>query len=749
MRRNLLFHISLLFVIPYMLLPMSHGYIRSPVIHIIHLTVLTGTLLIWLLARTSGRWAWYPSAADGAVLLWSGAIVISSLANLDDFRRTQPILWFTGALLVGWYLLNDALANGQISRGRIIDLAIVISTFMLLVSIYQMTDVLSPKNGLFGLPRLSGITGNPNLMSALLVPVFALSMGRFFTARGIWRMLMGIFILLFGVGIILTYSRGAWLATGAGLLTMALLMGIERGWHTRAARQQAWAAAKAWQRGLVVCTLVGAIVGSAGVGLFIYRSFGSAGRGADARTLLWESGLEGFAQSPLVGNGVFSTAQFILKNTSSPPYVSQPHAHNLPIQVLSDLGLLGAAVLLISVYITIQWGRRAWRSAANDPHQRYLINGGIASVIAVGVHCQFDLAIWTPYIALASLIGLLVMTVPVHPAPYAPARGRTVALACGLLALILVGTGFYSYTQNARYHALMNEALTAEGRPDAISGMADLIAQDPRQPVYYWTRGMMQGVEAYEKADVAQAEAALDSFNQALALGMESSVLHLNLAALYAQVGDTVNADAHLMAAADLAWESGTLLVNAALAAERWGMPDTARALWERIIQSGPRAVGELVMLPMVSASPIAAEFTMPESTPERDALALLLAGEPAAMLDFQDAHPEWMNSTRYLLRAVALHLLGRDSEVQAQIDEAYRVQISFGHSSRIAYFEMRIAGNDIIERPILDQSDEQTLRVVAYLHFMKNTFPRLILPQVEYDRREPFVALLDEILSR
>src|SRR5690606_10243838 len=111
------------------------------------------------------------------------------------------------------------------------------------------------------------------------------------------------------------------------------------------------------------------------------------------------------------------------------------------------------------------------------------------------------------------------------------------ALAIGVGALVVIGS---YYTLG---HFFRNEALLAMGkepgqRLTAAAEFDGLIAVDPRQPVYHWNQGMLYAMAAHETQDVTLAQRALEKFDAASALGMDSAVLNLNRAALSRQVGD-------------------------------------------------------------------------------------------------------------------------------------------------------------------------------------------------------------------
>jgi O-antigen ligase len=617
----------------------------------LNITVLSVGIGTWIVARLWGRWSWHPTVLDGVIWLWIAAIVVAAVANPEMLRRSQPAMWCFAALMAAWYGLHDSLSNRLITRRQLGTLVLAIAGISIAWSFWELLNPTTVRDGLFGLVRVSGLTGNPNLLSALLVPAIGIVFGRAWASAGLSRLLSLIYGVVACLILLLSYSRGGWVGGGAVIGVLILAFVVEQGWGTPSGLRAAWNRWASWQRASAVTLVVTVIGGGLAVGLYLLDTLDNPGRTAELRTYLWEAAWDGFTEKPLTGNGLFSTPRIILDRSSVPPLSAQPHAHNFPLQVLSELGILGGIAMVASVVVALRGGVMAWRNALTS-HERHLIAGGWAAAIGFGVHHLFDLAAWVPYISLTGLIALMIMTAPPIPSPYPARRGRLgAALALGTGVLVVIG-GYYTLG-----HFFRNAALLEMGKEQgqwltAADGFDELIAADPRQPVYHWSQAMLYAIAAHETKDVALAQRALASFDSASALGMDSAVLNLNRAALSAQTGDSGAVADYLLRAADYAPDSILFLTNAALAAERWGLPDMSRTLWTRVQALPGFENTNMSLLPALKEAEIAAEFTFPAPVDDAEAVRLLIEGQPEEALALLDAHSEWRTARAHSHRS-------------------------------------------------------------------------------------------------
>ncbi|MBC8170436.1 MAG: hypothetical protein H7X77_02145, partial [Anaerolineae bacterium] len=176
---------------------------------------LMGLLLgAWLIVRWRGGWSWHHTPLDAALMLWGAVIVLSLLANLNDWRRISIGIWYVSLYLLIWYVLLDWLANKRLRRSVLVDGLLVAGGIILVFGYWQVINAALNGwrySGLFGLPRPGSLIGNPNSLAAVLIVILGLAFGRWFDTRRYIRWFYGGYVLTTGIMLLLTFSRGGWL----------------------------------------------------------------------------------------------------------------------------------------------------------------------------------------------------------------------------------------------------------------------------------------------------------------------------------------------------------------------------------------------------------------------------------------------------------------------------------------------------------------------------------------------------------
>lgn len=213
------------------------------------------------------------------------------------------------------------------------------------------------RDNLFDGGRLQGIVGNANLLA--IISLFAIiTFGVLFAARARWRTTLALWMLLAAFFLLRTSSVTALVcaAAAAVVLVVALLMRRAR---TPGARTR-----------IYVIAIGGTVVGGALVWLLRDQLLGLVGRTSDLTgrsDLIWTKVLVRVREHPIFGNGFSSP--WIPEDPSFDRWIVDHgitvfHAHNMWLDVLFQLGVLGVILMGIA-YLSLLW--RSWFFAVDRP----------------------------------------------------------------------------------------------------------------------------------------------------------------------------------------------------------------------------------------------------------------------------------------------------------------------------------------------------------------------------------------------
>ncbi len=373
------------------------------------LWLLAAAFGVWLAWRTARRLAWERTALDLAIALWIAAFVVSTLGNSEKLPRIGYGLWFAALYIALWYSLHDVLRYG-VGRPAAVDALLISAILPLFTALRQV--------GLPGVNRIAGSLENPNILAAFLVLVTPLAAARFLAppsswAVGVQRVMLGIFVLALCLTVYLTGSRGAWL----GMIAAAAI----GAWAWHGGRVRA-----VWLIAAVTAILLI-------VGLFLITT-----RSGEPRLELYRQALEYLAAQPLTGNGLF-TAKFYQPLSDRPGFVLlHIHAHNAPLHVAAELGLLGVLALGATTWLTIREGITGWRQARE--RERTLRTGALAALAGFGTHHMVDFPVITPAVAVTLIVVLCIALLPDEARARRGRQGIQTALIGALwLGLVIIG----------------------------------------------------------------------------------------------------------------------------------------------------------------------------------------------------------------------------------------------------------------------------------------------------------------------
>ena len=500
----------------------------------------------WLILRQHRKLEWRRWPIAPVLLIWVAVFFISIIANPESWRRSAEALWFMGVYIGLLYLMLDVLSHG-LRRATVVE-AILITGLTTVLFGYLQLFTAAQEDGIINLvlsfagdgaaKRPVSNIGNTNALGIFLVMLLPFIVTQVLHTRiRFVRIVMGFYALATLLLLLLTFSRGAWLGIGAGLITYFVLWLADRNLLSVKALR---AEMKKLPSGLRFALMGGALMTVTGlvvVGAIFIASFSIGGRTTQLRTILWDAALTQFAEKPLTGQGLFTYGRKLGTFWSIPPEQPHSHSHNLPLHMLSETGLMGAFAMLISLVVFFMMMRHNWRHLKQE---RHLWLAAVAASVGFGVHHLFDTPSMMPLIALAGLLvlALAIATPDLPPVNAKPLQMMHVVVFASLWLVLLVA-GFWQNSVHSEYQVILGDAYISEDYATGAQRMESVVASDPNQPAYVLQLGYLYGMAA---ADNDDPQPAIEAYSRYLELEPYDATAWSNLAGLYWQAGDVTQA---------------------------------------------------------------------------------------------------------------------------------------------------------------------------------------------------------------
>jgi putative inorganic carbon (HCO3(-)) transporter len=325
----------------------------------------------WLIVRRQIPTA--PTPLDwpaAALLAWT---VISALVSENPHASSLA----AGRLVTG-ILLFGLLAKGEPDRLRrqaVVAALLASASFSALYGVRSYVISLREANPTW---RTFGTFYNPNVFAGFLMLVIPLSISAFLAARsGVVRILCAYAVVILLIALMLTGSRGGWLA----FLLSALIFGPLLGAAFARPRQGALAALAAL---FAVVALAGMAIASPPLRVRLLTSFSAQEHSNRFRLLTWKSALWMAADRPVLG---FGPGSFEL---AFPRYAIGGYtrmAHQNYLQVAAETGFPGLAAFVWLLGAFVFAAARALTSAQS--REAALVTAACLSGVAAFIFHSF------------------------------------------------------------------------------------------------------------------------------------------------------------------------------------------------------------------------------------------------------------------------------------------------------------------------------------------------------------------------
>lgn len=549
--------------------------------------VLFGVLVaVWLIRRPQN---WHATPLDGANAVWLLAFVISLIVNADVWRRSVIGLWFVGLYVLIWYFLNDLIACRRIPRKALADGLLFVGLLQLVFGLFEVWVQIQSTGFHFNALRPGALYGNANALATLLIVLLPIAFSRALSTHRQARFHWSLFTAGLALLLVLTFSRGAWLAAGLAtgiqivLLAYAYRVNPKQRWQRLGPTLQKLLILAAV---LLMALIVAAIV-------FFVGTFSIGGRTTDLRTGIWQPAAELFRESPLVGHGLNSFGRELPRFWSAPPQKVHNHAHNIFLQIGAELGILGLLALAATIVLSVHAMIRRWHES--NRAEQVERAGAFAASIAFGLHHLTDMTTMNPAIAVIGVVVLVHALAPDVQRPLPLVSPRIRASLLSALALTLVFSAIWANVQFDRYAVVIAYAIKTDDYRGAATQLEVVASQNPYLVSTYKELGFLYGMAANE-GDLEAAQRGIVAFERFVAAEPYIASEWMNLGALYWQVGDHDRALRAMDRAVSLAPQSTALAdVRATYQANnaRLALPSTAsnESLLEADFIYGPSLV--------------------------------------------------------------------------------------------------------------------------------------------------------------
>lgn len=333
-------------------------------------------------------------------LIWSDSFFVS-LKELPLFL-TGPLLYFV--------LINNISEEQQINR--------ILNTILIVGGLFGIYGILQYNGidfafwaGNIGRQSVFGLFGNVNFFAEYLIVPLPLAVSLFFAARNrIHKIFLLIGILAIGGSLILTFTRGSYLAIGISSLFMFLLYLASRGKSFIKEHKKIFIFILAL---IILVTFLFALpnpLNKPGTAISKIKSRISISQFTESSSLkrriaIWKFTVLMIKDHPLLGSGIGTYKYNTLKyqaeffkqgeNRSLYPHGFADKAHNEYLQLWAEIGIVGLGIFIWLIISYFSCGIKILRKI-KDEYKQGIIIGLMGSVVAVLIDGLFGFPLHLP-----------------------------------------------------------------------------------------------------------------------------------------------------------------------------------------------------------------------------------------------------------------------------------------------------------------------------------------------------------------
>ena len=395
---------------------------------------------LWLMPRPKLLW---PPVCWAVVAFTLYAVIRYLTAEIEYVARAEMIQ------VVMYAFLFLAIVNNlhRQESAQLITLTLVF--LAMAIAFYAVYQFVTNTNKVWLLQqpyphRGTGTFISPNNLAGFLEMILPLALAYTITSRikALPKIFTGYAAIAILAGIVVTVSRGSWIATALALLIFFAVLMFH---HTHRAPAIA----------LLALFISGILFFAPHDVLFTARLKGLKESGGnitrDSRYLIWHDAVQLWHENPWWGIGPAHFDYRFGKYRPDAIQKSPDRVHNDYLNTLTDFGIVGIALVLLAVIAVFTCAMWTWRYVRGSPNtlgdhrsnKLALVLGASIGLVAILIHSFVDFNMHIPANALIAitLMALLASYVRFATERYwftariVPKTLLTVALACGLVYL--------------------------------------------------------------------------------------------------------------------------------------------------------------------------------------------------------------------------------------------------------------------------------------------------------------------------
>jgi O-antigen ligase len=329
--------------------------------------------------------------------------------SLDPYATRLIIVQLTALFM---YFAATLIFVDTPKRLRLLVRTIIIFGFFL--AIFGLTQSITSPNKVYWIRDLGQSTAfgpfiNRHHFAGYMELALALPLGLIFSGS-IEREKKVIYLFaaaLMAIALIQTNSRGGIISLLAEIGFLIAIVGLRRRGKKRRSPSNKWgiksAAVKAGMGlALVIALFVGVVLLGGEEALSRFVGTVNSDDPTTGRAHFWSVTLDIIKSRPLIGTGLGAFGVVYTGYDTRNGLYRLEQAHNDYLQILSDAGIVGAALGLFFVISLFRMG--VARRESRDDFRRGVANGALAGCFAVLVHSFFDFTLHTPANTLLFLV---------------------------------------------------------------------------------------------------------------------------------------------------------------------------------------------------------------------------------------------------------------------------------------------------------------------------------------------------------